>query len=166
VVPRRNHGADTIDTDGQTIRNNSLEKTLAVARVVDALEEGEFYWIGRRSCCHAAHVLDCNVAMANDVAVTIQVLGRSVVVGCGIHEKTGAEVLRLHLDVERRVRWDLDADFGIGDDGCDHVVPGGDLAHGNAVAGPGHDLHAIGDFLALAEVDEVCLVAGWRLVER
>lgn len=166
VVPSRDYSADTVDTSGQTICKFGPEKTPAVAGVVDALEECEGYWIGRCSRGHAAHALDCNMAMANDVAVSIEVLGCSVVVDRWIGKESGAEVLCLNLNVERRVRGYFHADLGVGDHGRDHVGLGGDFAHRNAITGPGHDLLAIGDFLALAEVDEVRVIAGWKLAER
>jgi hypothetical protein len=159
VVPRRDHRAHTVDTSGQTVCNDGLEKTLPVARVVDTLEERERDRIGRRSRRHTAHILDRNVAMANDVAFSVQVLRRSVIVGRWISEESGAEVLRLDFDVERRVGGHFDADLGTGDDGCDHVGARGDFAHGDAVAGSTLDLQAVGEFLALAEIDEVRFVA-------
>jgi hypothetical protein len=132
---------------------------LIISGVINAFEEGECGWVRRIRRLHVANVLNRNVAMTNDVAILVQVLGRGIVVSCWVGEETGAEVLCLHLDVERRVRGNLYAHFRVGNHGRDHVGLGGDLAHGNAVAGPCLDLHAVGDFLALAEVDKIRIIA-------
>ena len=93
-----------------------------------------------------ANVLDRNVAMADNIAILVQVLWRSVIVGRGVDKEASVKVLSLNHDVERGVRRDFDTNFGFSDDGRDHVGLRGDLAHRYAIAGPGLDLHAIGEF--------------------
>jgi len=90
---------------------------LAVAGVVDALEEGHEGGVGRGGGSQVADVLYCDVAVADDVAVVVEVLGCGVVVCCGVDEEAGAEVLGLDGDVEGGVGGELVAGLGVCDDG-------------------------------------------------
>jgi hypothetical protein len=92
-----------------------------------------------------ADVLNCDVAMANDVAVLVQVLWCRIVVCCRIGEETSAEMLCLHLDVKRGVGRHLDAHFRVRDYSPHHVRHRRNFAHWYAIAGTRLNLHAVGE---------------------
>lgn len=160
MVPGGDHCADAIDSSWQTAFDHSLQETLAVPVVVDALEEGEFRRIGRSGRLQLTDVLHCDVAVTDDVSVVVELLRRGVIVRGRVDEETGLEVYRLHRDAEGGVGGDLVARLRIRDHRRYHVLACGDPAHGDAVARPRRDLHAVGELLARTEIDEVCVVAG------
>lgn len=167
VVGGGEHGADTVVAGGETACDGGGEQAVAVAGVVDSLEEDEAGGIeGLVGGQVAAHVLDCDVSVADDVTLAVKVLGRSVVGALGIGEGAGGKVVDLNLDVEVLIGFDVVVVGGVDEDGGDHAVLGGDLAHGDTVAAASGLLLAVCQLLALAEVDEVLGVTGERLVRR
>ena len=157
MVGGRIHGANTISTSRETVGDNSLKKTLAVSIIVDTLEEGKYLRIrGRGSSDITVQILNGNMAMTNNIA-TLHLLGRGVVGSQGIGENAGDQVRDLYLDVELSVGCKILARTGEDDDRADHVIVGGDVTHGDTVAGALRHLFAVGEGLACAEVDEI----GW-----
>ena len=163
VVGGGEHGADTVIAGGQTTSDGSGEETVAVAGIVDALEEDEAGGVkGLVRGQRAAQVLDSDVSVANDVALAIEVLGGGVVGALSVSERARGEVVDLDLDVKVLVGLDVSVVRRVAEDGRDHAVLGGNAAHGDTVAATPCLLLTVGDVLALAEVDEVGLVAGQR----
>ena len=68
------------------------------------------------------------------------------------------EMSRLDGDIERGVGGDRVAWLRVGNHCRYHVGHCGDIPHSDAIARPGSDLLAIGNLLAVAEVDEIVLV--------
>lgn len=163
MVPGGDHCAGAIDSGWQTAFDHSLQETLAVPGIVDALKEGEFRRIGRSGRLQLTDVLHRDVTVANDVSVVVEVLRRGIVVRGRVDEETGLEVYRLHRDVEGGVGGDLVARLRIRNHRRDHVLACRDPAHGDAVARPRRDLYAVGELLARTEIDEVCIIAGAAL---
>jgi hypothetical protein len=63
------HGADTVETSGETIGHSSLEKTLTIPVVVDTLEESKSLRVGSLLRSQVvAEILNSDVAMTDDVA--------------------------------------------------------------------------------------------------
>lgn len=70
MIAGAGHRADPIRTRCQTTSNSGVESTLAIAIIIDTLEEGEDCWIRWRAGGDAVSKgLDCDVGVANDVAV-------------------------------------------------------------------------------------------------
>lgn len=148
MVAGGDHGAHAVDASWKTASDDGLKETVAIAGVVDTFEEGEGCWIRRRSGAEGTDVLDCYVAVADDVTIGVEVLRCGVVVCGGVDEEAGVEVDGLHGDVEGCVGGDVVAWLGVCDHGGDHVLLGWDVAHWNAIAGATGDLLAVGDGLA------------------
>ncbi len=107
MVRRRVHGADTVETGGETSSDSSLKQTLSIAVVIDTLEKGEGLRVGSLLRCQVvAEILDSDVAVTNDLA-TLELLRCGVVGGQGIGEGSSNQVGELHLDVERLVGSDI-----------------------------------------------------------
>ena len=122
MVRRGSHGADTIVASWQTAGDTGAQQTVAVTSVVDAFEERELLWVGRRGCREVvAKTLDGDVRVADDFAVAGEVLRRAVVGGRGVGEGAGLEVLHLHRDGEGGAGFDVVGWLGVGDDGGNHV---------------------------------------------
>lgn len=81
---------------------------MSIASIVDALEESE---LGRIKGClgvqASASILNSDMSVANDVALTVEVLGRRIVRRCSIGEGTGGEVDHLDLNLEVLVGSDV-----------------------------------------------------------
>jgi hypothetical protein len=135
VVGGGEHGADTVVAGGETAGDGGGEQAVAVAGVVDSLEEDEAGGVeGLVGGQVAAHVLDCDVSVADDATLAVKVLGRSVVGTLGIGEGAGGKVVNLNLDVEVLVGLNVVVVGRVDEDGGDHAVLGGNLAHGDTIA--------------------------------
>lgn len=66
---------------------------------------------------------------------------------------------RLHRNIERLARLKFGTRLRIRNHGRDHVFLGGELAHRDTIARACRDLLAVGDLLALAEVDEIVFIS-------
>lgn len=164
MVGGTDHGADTVVAGRETASHGGLELAIAVSGVVDTLEEDELRGVrGVVGVQRVAEVLDSNVGVANDLAGAVEVLGRRVVGSVGVGEGTRGEVAHLDSDVEVLVGLDVLVVLGVLEDGGHHVVLRGNLAHGDTVARTLLDLLAVCQGGALAEVDEVVVVAN-RLI--
>ena len=95
VVLGCNHGADAVRAGRKSAVDHCLQKTLAIAGIIDTLEEGKFARVGWGARVQRADVLDGDVAVANDVSVIVKVLGRRVVVGRRVDKVAGLEMNRL-----------------------------------------------------------------------
>lgn len=116
------HGANTVGSRGKTIGDRSLEKTLTISIVVDALEEGKVLWIRRSGGSNVAtEILNRDVAVADDVTA-LELLGSSVVCADGIGEGPSHEVAGLDLNVEAGVCCNVVSGTWEDNDGGDHVV--------------------------------------------
>jgi len=179
VVGCGEHGADTVVASGETAGDGSGEKAIAISwtvsvyvgrfrpmaeeltSIVDSLEEDEAGGIkGLIRGQGAAKVLDSDVSVTNDTALAIKILGCRVVGALSVSEGARGEVVNLDLDVKVRVGLNVTIVGRVAEDGGDHAVLGGNAAHRNTVAAAPRLLFTVGDILTLAEVDEVCVVAG------
>lgn len=164
MVRRRSHATHSVETLWQTIGHSSGKKTLVVSGIVDSLEEHERLWIrGVAGLQTVTQILDGDVGVANDLAASVEVLGRRVVGRCGVGEGACGETLGLHRDGKCFAGWQVLHWLGGGDDGGDHVFRGRDLAHYDTVARSGFDLETVGESLPGTEVDEVVWVAWYML---
>lgn len=156
VVGSTGHGAGTVVTRGQTTVDGGAEASVAVAGIVDTLEEGKLLGVhGSGAVDVVSDVLDGHVGVANDLA-TLQLLGCGVV--CALRVGEGAEnhVIDLQLDIEGLLGCDVAHVLRVCDFGRNHVARGGDLTHGNTVARASRHLLAVRQSaFTLAEVDEV-----------
>lgn len=158
MVRRADHGARPVSAGGKTTGDDGGEQAVVIDGVVHALEEGELPRVRGVGASQRANILDGNVGVTNDVSVTGDLLGRRVVRHGRVGERAGLEVVRAEGDGEVGAGLDSVAGLGESDDGGNHVIAGGDLAHGRGVAGSGRVLLAIGESLARAEVDEVVVI--------
>lgn len=164
MVGRASHGADTVGSIGQTTSDGGLELSLAVAGIVDTLEEGKGGSIQWRGGVQVVlHILDGDVGVADDRASGAQLLGRRVVRACRVGEGAQVHVGDLHHHVEVRLRSRLLANLGADDDRGRHLGRRWYVAHGDTIAGSSLLLDTVGQKLAFAEVDEV-VVVGERIL--
>ena len=162
MVGGTDHGADTVVAGRETAGDGGLELAVAVTGIVDTLEEDELRGVGGVVRVQGvAEILDGNVGVTDDLAGAVEILGRGVVGGVRVGEGAGREVAHLDGDVELLVGLDVLVVLGVLEDGRHHVVLRGDLAHGDTVARTLLDLLAVRQGTALAEVDEVVVVAGY-----
>ncbi|KAK1238366.1 hypothetical protein MKX07_006512 [Trichoderma sp. CBMAI-0711] len=164
VVGSRGHGAQAVVSGGQAVGNGGRQQTLAVASIVDTLEEDKELRVqGLGGVQRVTGALDSDVSVANDVAVAVNVLGSRIVGGGGVGEGARGKVEHLDLNVEGGVLVNVVAVLGVHEDGRNHVFGGGDVAHGDTIARARPDLLTVGESLALAEVDEVGVVTVFLL---
>jgi len=162
VVGCGSHGTQAVVASRETTSDGSTQQASVVAGVVDALEEGKGGSAGRSGGVLAvAHVLNDDVSVADDLALTVDILGRVVVGDVGVGEGAGLKVVDLDRDLERLLSRDGVAVLGVGEDGRNHLVCGGDVTHGHGITRSATGLETVGNGLALAEVDEV-VVGGSR----
>ena len=163
MVGSTRHRADAVVTGGETTSDRGREDTLAIASVVDTLEEDELLRVGRVVGREVvSEVLDGNVGVADDTALAVEILRSRVVRLLRVGEGSGREVLGVDNNVERLVLLDGLTGLRVLDDAADHPVGGRDLAHDDTVAGAALDLLTIGQGLAGAEVDEVGVIAAFH----
>lgn len=159
MVGRPGHGADAVVASRQATGDRRGEGALAVAGVVDTLEEGELGRVeGRGGGQRVAQVLDGDVGVSDDVAAA-ELLGRGVVRAVRVGEGAQLHVGDLDGDVEVLVGRGLLAGDGAGDDGRDHVGRGGHVTHHDTIAGALLLLQTVGQRLAGTEVDEVGIIS-------
>lgn len=169
------HGAHSVGASGQPVINGCSEQAVAIAGVIDALEKGKLGRVERVGRRHgAAHVLDDDVGVADDVAAAVEVLRRGVVGCLRVGEGAGFQVGCLHFDVEGLVCGYVFAGLGVDDDGRHHLGLRWDFAHywmllvgmmggcfwgvrTDAVAGAALHLSAVCQGVSFAEVDEVVI---------
>lgn len=159
MVGSRRHGADAVVASGKSTGHISLNKTLAVAGIVDTLEEDELLGIKRGlGVKRVASVLDGDVGVTNDPAVSTELSGTAVVGARGVGESAEVEVGDVELDGEGLANTEVLEVLGRENHSGDHVLHGGDVTHNNTVARTATLLEAVGEVLTSAEVDEVGLV--------
>ena len=131
VVGSRRHAADAVVAGGQATRDVGGQQAIAVAVVVDALEEGKLGGVqGPRRVEGSAGVLDGDVRVSNDLAVAVQVLGSRVISRGSVGEGAALEVEHLDLDLKVLVGGEVVSVLGVDKDARDHVVDRGDPSHG------------------------------------
>lgn len=156
VVGSTGHGADTVVTSRETTSDSGAQASIAVASVIDTLEEGELRGIQSLARGEGVtQVLDGDVSVANNGASVSKLLRSRVVGVVGVGEGTQVHVGDLNVDIEVLVRLRLFARHRARDDGRGHFALRGNLTHGDTVAGSLLVLLTIGQCLAGAEVDEV-----------
>jgi hypothetical protein len=159
VVGSAVHCADSIEASRQPISDVGGEKTLAVAVIVDTLEEIEDFRVGRAGGGEsAAKILDGDVTVTDDLA-TLKSLRSRVVCALSIGKGTGDQVLELNLDGEGSVCGNVLSRAGEENYSGNHVLVGRNVAHSDAVAGAASHLFTVCQGLASANVDEVGIVA-------
>lgn len=94
------------------------------------------------------------MGMSNDLPA-LQRLRRGIIRDIRIRKASSNEVINLDLDFERLIRGHIRTWGWTDDDGRDHVGGGRNIAHNDAVAGPGGHLFPVHKPLALTMVDEV-----------
>lgn len=165
MVLGRNHCTGAVSTGRKTPLDNGLKETLTVASVINALKKGELCGVWRRSRLHGTNVLDGDMEVIDNIAIVIQVLWGTVVVGGGVDKIASNQMRGLHRHIKGRVGGHDVTRLGVGDYGRDHVGGRRDAAHGYTVAGSGSYLLSIGEFLTLAEVNKIIFVSGVRWLE-
>lgn len=156
MVGRGRHAAQAVVAGGETAGDLGREEATAVAGVVDALEKGKLLGVQRLLGVEGlARVLDSDVGVADDDALLVEVLRRRVVGVGGVGEGAGRKVEHLHLDIKVLLGSNVVAVLGVDEDARDHLGGGGNVSHGNTVAGSSADLGTVGQRLALAKVDKV-----------
>ena len=116
---------------GQSSGDGGRKPPLAVAGVVDALEEDELGGIERRGRVErAAGVLDRHVGVSDDPSLSVQVLRGRVVGAGGVGEGAELHVVDLDLDVKGLAGLEHVVVLWVEDHGRDHAVGRRDLAHG------------------------------------
>lgn len=165
MVGSTRHGADTVVSSGQASSDGGLQVTIAIAGIVDTLEEDKLGSIqgsvGRQG---VTHILNRDVNMADNGTAAAKILGSRVVGRLSVSEGAGLQVVDLELDIKVLVGLDVAVVRGVVDDGRHHLGLGGDLAHGNTVAGTASLLLTIGEGRAGANVDKVGIVAAKQLI--
>lgn len=105
VVGGTGHGADTVVTSRETTSDSGAQASVAVASVIDTLEEGELRGIQRLVRGEGVtQVLDGDVGVANNVASVSKLLRSRVVGVVGVSESTKVHVGDLNVDIEVLVR--------------------------------------------------------------
>jgi len=143
MITRTRHGTRAIIPRGESLVQLRAQHALAIAVIVDALEEDKRLRVERllgRGV--AANVLHREVRVALHDAVD-EVLRGGVVGFLRIGEGAGDEIVDAHGEGYGGVLGDSFAVAGGDDDGGDHLIGGGDVAHGDAVAGAALDLEAV-----------------------
>lgn len=165
MVGSTRHGADAVVPGGETSSDGGLQVTIAIAGIVDTLEEDKLGSIqgsvGRQG---VTHILNSDVNVADDGTAAAKILGSRVVGRLSVSEGAGLQVVDLELDIKVLVGLDVAVVRGVIDDGRHHLGLGGDLAHGDTVAGTASLLLTIGEGRTGANVDEVGIVAARQLV--
>lgn len=123
MVRGTSHSAHAIVARGKATSHGSLQQAVAVAGIVDALEEDELGGVrGLLGRDVVAKVLDRDVGVADDVASAVEVLGRRVVGHVGVRERSRGEVVGLNDDVEVLVLVEVVIRRGVLDDAANHLV--------------------------------------------
>lgn len=160
VIGSRSHGAETVVASGQAALDIGRQQTIAVALVIDALEEdklGRVKRLGRVGI--TAGVLDSDVSVANDVTVAVDILGSGVVGVVRVGKGTRRKVDHLDRDGEVGVGLEVVAILRGCEDTGNHVAGSRDVTHRDTVARPAFVLLTICQDQALTKVDEVRVIA-------
>lgn len=144
VVGSCSHGAETIVASGQATLDVGRQQTVAVALVVDALEEDELSGVKRLGRVGiTAGVLDSDMSVADDVTVPIDILRSGIVGVVRVGKGTRREVDHLDRDGEVGVGLEVIAVLRGCEDTGNHVAGSRDVAHRDTVARPALILLAI-----------------------
>ena len=161
---------DLVDTSRQTGGDISSEDAVH-GGCVQALEEGEFTWVGWCRLGERLELFNDDVGVALDLALRVQLLGCREVVLLSVHKVSSLETSDGNGDGE----WLVGIEFAIVGWECElgrrHVIDGWDEAHRCRVARSTSDLLAVGlgQVAGGAEIDEVvarcegCDLAGRRV---
>ncbi len=153
------HCADAIEAGGETVSDVCGEKTLAVAVIIDTLEEVEDFRVrGAGGSESAAEILDSDVTVTDDLA-TLESLRSRVVCALSIGEGAGDQVLKLDLNSEGLVCVQVVSRTREEHYSGNHVLVGRNIAHSDTVAGAASHLFTVCQSLASANIDEVGIVA-------
>jgi hypothetical protein len=87
VVGRGVDGRDLVDTSGETLGDVLRDDAVAVGGAVQALEVREGLRVGGRGLVDLVKVLDDDVRVADDYALSVHLLGRGEVVLLGVDER-------------------------------------------------------------------------------
>jgi hypothetical protein len=127
MVASRGDRADTVITGRETFVKSSSKKTVAIAGVIDTLEEGKGLSVRRRVGI-VAHVLNGDVGMADDFT-PLESLWSSVVGVVRIGERSSLQVGDLHREVNLLVRGLVVVVHGISEDCRYHLADSRDISH-------------------------------------
>lgn len=103
VVSRCVDGREAVRTRWETVGDIRRDDTVDCSSV-DTLEERERVRVRRGRLVQAAERLDNDVRVTNDVSGRVDLLRRTVVVVCGVHEVTSLKIVDSHRDGKRSVR--------------------------------------------------------------
>lgn len=157
MVGSRVDRGELVESDRQTGGDISSELT-AGSRRVQAFEEGELLGVADGGLVDGRKLLDDDVGVTLDLALSVEELGSGEVVFLGIDEESCLHVLDLHCDGERGVGLHGSEVLGEREFRRGHVVDGGDDTNWCWVAGACGDLFTVGDGEignSQAEVDKV-----------
>ena len=152
-------GGQFVDAGRKSLGNIRGEDAIDRS-AVQALEERKPLQVIRGRLRERGEQLHDDVRVAPDQALSVQLLGRRIVVLLCVDEITSLQVLNRHRDREGRVGPERSKVGRERELARGHEVPGDDFPHDGGVAGPRPDLIPVGDGLASAKVDEV--VAGCK----
>jgi hypothetical protein len=127
MVASRGDRADTVVTSRKTSIKSSSEKTVAIAGVVDTLEESKSLSV-RRVVGIVAHILNGNMCMTNNFT-SLKGLRGSVVGVVGVRERSRLQVVDLHREVNLLVLLLDVVVLGISEDRRDHLADSRDISH-------------------------------------
>ena len=122
MIACTDQGANSIEPGNKATWDFCFQEALAVSGVIDTLKEGEGGWVrGTRRIQGISQVLEGDVAVPDDLAISVQIL-RGVVVGeCWVREEAGVEALCLDSDGEGGAGSNRLAKLGFEDNSRNHV---------------------------------------------
>jgi hypothetical protein len=130
MVGSRSHCASTVEASSQTFSESSREFSVAVAVVIDTLEESEGLGVeGLLWVVILANILNSEMRVADDLAA-IESLGSSVIGVVGVGEGTGLQIRDTDCEIDGCALGDV---FSVGradNHGRDHLAGGGNITHG------------------------------------
>lgn len=122
MIASGRHAAKPVEASGQPRGDGSTKATLSVTSVIDTLEERKRGRVGRsRRVQSTAEVLNRDMNVPDDIALVIDSLGRRIIGGSGICERSGLQISDLQSHVEGLVRSNILAILGEGQNRRDHV---------------------------------------------
>lgn len=96
-------GRDAVEARRQAIVEIHGDLSVRLG-TVDALEECEDIRICRGRLVERGQLFDDDVRVANDCPLSVDLLGRGVIVGLRVDKRARLEIVECHVDCETRVR--------------------------------------------------------------
>lgn len=103
MIGGRIDGGQFIEPNFETIRNSSAQFAI-VSGSVQTLEEDKILRVSGSGLVEGSKFFNDNMRVTLDLALSVELLGGSEVIGISIDEKTSLQVLDGHLNSESLVR--------------------------------------------------------------